>query len=297
MEDFKDMEMELNMELNEKLNEMLNEESNEEPKDYRDEEDLLCCGKCHTRKECIVMWPLMDGTDRKVPRAMPIACKCQQERMNKEAAEREEREHRDTVARLKGICFKSPSRYEQTFDKADMIEPKNLELARQFVDDWETVKKKKGGLLFWGDVGTGKSFTAACIANALMEQEVKVLMCNIGDFMDSSFGDREELYKDLTRYDLIIFDDFGMERSTDYGLEIVFRVIDTRCESGKPTIITTNLSLKELQNPREREHKRIYDRVLQMCPTPVSFGGESKRKLIHQTKKSIFHQIFLGGRE
>ena len=289
MEDIKDMEMKLNMELNEKLN--------EEPKDYRDEEGFLCCGKCHTRKECIVMWPLWDGTDREVPHPVPVACKCERERMEKEEAEQKEREHRDTVARLKGVCFKSPSRYEQTFDKAGMIELKNLELARQFVDDWETVKKKKGGLLFWGDVGTGKSFTAACIANALLEQEIKALMRNMGDFLNASFEGREELCKDLTRYDLVIFDDFGMERSTDYGLEMVFRAIDTRCESGKPTIITTNLSLKELQNPKEREHKRIYDRVLQMCPTLVSFGGESKRKLIHQTKKSIFHQIFQGGRE
>ena len=47
------------------------------------------------------------------------------------------------------------------------------------------------------------------------------------------------------RYPLLIIDDFGMERGTDYGLEQVFHVIDTRYRSNKPLIATTNRPLDE----------------------------------------------------
>ncbi|MGN1165917.1 MAG: ATP-binding protein [Lachnospiraceae bacterium] len=86
-------------------------------------------------------------------------------------------------------------------------------------------------------------FTVACIVNALMEQGISVLMRNMGDFLNMSWENRKELCGDIARYELVIFDDLGMERSSEFGLETVFRVINARYESGKPTIVTTNLSL------------------------------------------------------
>ena len=50
---------------------------------------------------------------------------------------------------------------------------------------------------------------------------------------------------------LLILDDFGMERGTEYGLEQVYSVIDSRYRSGKPLIATTNLTLEELQHPQD----------------------------------------------
>lgn len=81
---------------------------------------------------------------------------------------------------------------------------------------------------------------------------------------------------DLMRYPLLILDDFGMERQTEYALEQVFNVIDARYRSGRPLIITTNLSLAELKTPKSREHARIYDRILEMCQ-PVNFGSNGRR--------------------
>ena len=46
-----------------------------------------------------------------------------------------------------------------------------MKYAKQYVEHWDEVKKKGMGMLLWGDVGTGKSYMAACIANALLEQE------------------------------------------------------------------------------------------------------------------------------
>ena len=59
-----------------------------------------------------------------------------------------------------------------------------------------------------------------------------------------------------------------MERGTEYGLELVYNVIDSRCRSGKPLIMTTNLTLEELQNPEDTAPARIYDRLTEMCTPP-----------------------------
>ena len=67
-----------------------------------------------------------------------------------------------------------------------------------------------------------------------------------------------------------------MERDSPYVLETVYLVIDERYKSGKPFIITTNLSLEELRNPADLEHGRIYDRIMERC-VPVAFSGKNYR--------------------
>ena len=80
-----------------------------------------------------------------------------------------------------------------------------------------------------------------------------------------------------------------MERGTDYGLEQVFHVIDSRYRSGKPLIVTTNLTLDELKNPTDTAHSRIYDRLLSMCVpirfTGVNFRQESRKRKMETLKK------------
>lgn len=129
-------------------------------------------------------------------------------------------------------------------------------------------------------VGTGKSYFAGCIANALMEKEISVCMTNFALILNdlaASYKDRNEYIARLCSFPLLILDDFGMERGTEYGLEQVYNVIDSRYCSRKPLIVTTNLTLEELQNPEDTAHARIYDRLTEMC-TPVRITGENFRK-------------------
>lgn len=119
-----------------------------------------------------------------------------------------------------------------------------------------------------------------------MEQEISVRMTNFSAILNdltASFEGRNEYIERLCRFPLLILDDFGMERGTEYGLEQVYNVIDSRYRSRKPLIVTTNLSLTELQNPQDTAHARIYDRVLEMC-LPILFTGENFRKETAQTK-------------
>jgi DNA replication protein DnaC len=77
-------------------------------------------------------------------------------------------------------------------------------------------------------------------------------------------------------YDLLILDDLGAERGTEYALEQVFAVIDARYRSRKPLVVTTNLTLDALKHPDDLAHARIYDRILEIC-APILFGGENLR--------------------
>ncbi len=61
-------------------------------------------------------------------------------------------------------------------------ETRRPETARFYVESWETMQAENIGYLFWGGVGTGKSYLAGCIANALMEKEIAVCMTNFATY-------------------------------------------------------------------------------------------------------------------
>ena len=246
-----------------------------EPGDYTGEDGLLYCGKCNTPKQ----FPAMNGI------LFPRPCQCRQERRQREEAEREARRHDQAVYELKRKGFTDSAMRSWKFSKDHGRSPQ-MKHAHFYVDHWEQMKADNIGYLLWGDVGTGKSYFAACIANALMEQEIPVRMTNFAVVLNdlaSSFEGRNEYIAQLCRSPLLIIDDFGMERGTDYGLEQVYHVIDSRYRSGRPLIVTTNLTLNELQNPRDTAHARIYDRLLYMC-APIRFTGENFRKQSAQDK-------------
>ena len=87
----------------------------------------------------------------------------------------------------------------------------------------------------------------------------------------------------LASYQLLIIDDLGVERNSEYALGIIFSVIDRRIRSGRPLIITTNLPLNEIKSETMLDKRRIYDRILEMC-TPMYVGGASKREAIASMK-------------
>ena len=89
--------------------------------------------------------------------------------------------------------------------------------------------------------------------------------------------DRSEFIASFDEYDLLIIDDLGVERSTEYAMEQMFFVIDSRYRSRRPMIITTNLKLSELKKPPNLAHARIYDRILERC-APILFDGKNFRE-------------------
>ena len=68
-----------------------------------------------------------------------------------------------------------------------------MEYAKCYVENWQEMKKNGHGLLLWGGVGSGKSYMAACIANALLEQEVRVLMTNFATIINGMFSATDKI--------------------------------------------------------------------------------------------------------
>ena len=169
-----------------------------------------------------------------------------------------------------------------------------LKEARAYVDNWHKMRNENLGLLFWGLTGNGKTFAAACIANELIEQLVDTRMCTLGSVLNHLPGmsarEKDDYLKSFRICDLLILDDFGMERRTDYAREQIFGIIDGRYLAKKPTIITTNLSLQELKDPCDITEKRIFDRILEMC-IPVCFDGESLRLAKAKENLKLYKQL------
>lgn len=258
-----------------------------EPEDYTGKDGLLYCGNCHTPKEAYFPeGKTLFGRDRH-----PAECDCQKKRREEQEKAIHHREHLQTVDRLKENGFTDRSMRAWTFEN-DNGKNGQMKYARLYVEHWEEMKADSTGYLLWGSVGTGKSYLAGCIANALMEQEISVCMTNFAAILNdlkNGFDDKNAYIGQLCRYPLLIIDDFGMERDTSYGLEQLYNVIDSRYRSKKPLIVTTNLTLQELQNPEDTAHARIYDRVLEMC-VPVHFSGESCRKAQAQARIEKFKE-------
>ena len=202
-----------------------------------------------------------------------------------------EREHCELVERNRKICFEEPRMYDWNFELAEKTT--TIEKAKEYTANWNDMKKNHIGFLLWGPIGTGKSYIAGCIANALLNREITVKMTNFNTIIDDMFPleDKTEYINALARYELLILDDLGTERSSEYALGIVFSVIDRRYRSGRPLIVTTNLPIKQLKEETNIEKKRIYDRILEMC-VPLYVGGSSYRSDIAHEKMGKMKTFF-----
>ena len=96
--------------------------------------------------------------------------------------------------------------------------------------------------------------------------------------MTSYQADKNQIIQNLVDYSLLIIDDLGIERNSEFALEQVYNVIDSRYCKMLPLIVTTNLGLNEMKSTDlDTAHQRIYSRILEMC-VPIYCGGEDKRK-------------------
>ena len=249
--------------------------------DYYGKDGLLYCGKCHAPKEMFFAKGIvLMGRNRH-----PIECACCKAKREQQEVAIRQQKHRDLVRRLKAEGFSDTAMLNWTFENDNGRTPQ-MHYARRYVERWQIMRAENLGLLLWGSVGTGKSFLAGCIANALMELEVPVRMTSFSRIMNelnNSFSGRNEVVDRLCCYPLLIIDDFGMERGTEYALEQVYNIVDSRYRSQKPLIVTTNLPLNEIRHPQDTAHARIYDRILEMC-VPISCIGASLRKENAQKK-------------
>lgn len=269
------------------LKNALGEKGDEKSCDYSDSEGLLVCGKCNTRKQKDVKVPTSfkkSGVWR-----VPVPCLCRLEEIKLEEERRQKMEFEFKMQSLQRDGITDTKYLDFTFEQDDGRDSKVSDVCKKYVEKWDDMRADNIGMLLYGDVGAGKSFMACCIANALLKRLVSVSVTNFPRLLDSIQKDmfrnnknsnddvQQSIADRLQKYSLLVIDDLGVERDTSYSIEQIFNIIDTRSRSGKPTIITTNLSMNDIKNPVSLAHKRIYDRILEMCPILLKFEGESRR--------------------
>ncbi len=240
--------------------------------DYIGIDGLLYCGKCHTPKQTRVN---ILGIE-KTPYCL---CKCEVEKREREEAETRRKELARKVSEYRRMGFPESMMQEWTFDNSDGTNDKIMEAARRYALKFDEFRKQGKGLLLFGTVGTGKTYAAACIANALIDRGIPVLMTNfarIANTVGGMWEGKQEYYDSLNKFPLLILDDLAAERKTEYMSEIVFNVIDARYRAGLPLIITTNLTSEELKHPSDIAYQRTFSRLLEMC-LPVEVKGKDKR--------------------
>lgn len=270
----------------------------ERPGDYRDKNGFLVCGTCGQPREAIL--PAYEtenftfGGGR-----VPITCRCDEE-LEKRERRKQERARFGTY--FDALCKNTYSVHDAqalvgcTFEADDGKSEAVSKLCRGYAEHWPEMSKEGIGLLLYGGTGTGKSFFAAAIANALLDNSVSACFTSMSriDNALTTARDKQEFLDALNKFALLIIDDFGMERDTQYMAEKTCAVIDARLHSGRPLVVTTNLPWTKIANPESMQQARIFDRLLQRCQ-PVKLVGTSRRAVDAGRLEGKFMEIIRKG--
>lgn len=251
---------------------------------------LLYCGSCNTAKQV-----KLNGRFGGI---INCDCRCELEKYEKEQIQLKQQEKELATSHLRNSGIHNLLMHHWTFEKDNGSSPKLINTAKRYVNGWEDMKSKKIGLCFFGGVGTGKTYAAACIANALIDKGNRVLMTDFSRILNAmqSFEtkDKNAYIDNICNCDLLIIDDLGVERQSDYALEICEQVIDGRIKAGKPLILTTNIPLETLKNPSDMKYARMYSRILEMT-VPIQSTGTDKRKTTHEDNMKWAKAYFSAG--
>ncbi len=242
--------------------------------DYIGADGLLYCGECNTPKQCRI---IAFGKEDIVHHM----CACAKEKYNAKREQVKRNTRAFQIAQMRSEGFADAALQHCTFDFDDGAMPEITDICRKYVDSFDSFLRRGEGLLFHGLCGSGKTFYASCIANAVIEKGYPALVTSfthLTNRIQGAFEERGRVIDSLGRYALLVLDDLGVERRSESGYmqEMIYSVVDKRVRSGLPMIVTTNLTMEEIKKPKDMEYKRIYDRIMEKT-VPVEVNGMNRR--------------------
>ncbi len=161
--------------------------------------------------------------------------------------------------------------------------PKLHDEIAKYLKNWKTMKQHGYGFYFWGNVGAGKTHTAIVLANELMEREmVEVLFLNIPETItrikntfDSEIKSEDSrLFDRMKEMEMLILDDIGVEKYSDWLSDQMYQIIDHRWKNRKPMVLTSNLSLEDLS----KKYKPQVASRIRGCCKAIRFNEQDRRQ-------------------
>ncbi len=175
------------------------------------------------------------------------------------------------------------SRFKKRTFATFVVTTENTLAYQKALEFAENFEKQGKGLLFTGNIGTGKTHLAAAIANHLMQNLYTVIFGNITDIISriydtydkSSDVSTMEIIQYLTSVDLLIIDDLGKEHTSENVRTLLYQIINALYEDEKLVVITTNLSGKELS---EKIGPATVSRITEMTEPVIMQGHDWRLK-------------------
>ena len=221
------------------------------------------------------------------------ACDCPESEKAKVEEERA-RAEQQKAERIKNLYAKSEMskraracRFEDY--QLTIYNSEAYKICKDYAENFNKIKNKpRNGLFIVGECGVGKSHVAFATANALIESEKRVICTSMIDLLAdlrANFQNSATEANTLAKYsncDLLVLDDLGKEKPTEWALQMMYSIVDNRYNNLKPIIVTTNYTAGDLVkrftiNNDNATASAIIDRLYEMCQyLPIT--GESFRK-------------------
>jgi DNA replication protein DnaC len=184
--------------------------------------------------------------------------------------------------RYRGVSFERPP-----VPEISRVAPEVVQTVRRYIGEIDAQLDSGHGLWLMGDVGTGKTTLAMIVSKAALDAGRSVaiyslprLLSLIRAAIDTEAGMVGFLER-LAAVDLLHIDDLGAENTTDWVLEQLYSIVNTRYEDERAMIVTTNLKYEDLI---DQLGERTVSRLVAICGNGLPLFGQDDRRSLRRVR-------------
>lgn len=212
--------------------------------------------------------------DQVITLARPCLCQREERRAEQEKADRVA-----LAEKARDILYAGYLDADYADESFDMDDGKNEKAAAFFQEYADNFSEKSKGLYIFGNIGSGKTFYASCIANAVRKKGFYVLIGTAQKLIHLMYSDFERNkdaveYK-IKHYPLMVIDDLGAEKNNEHTMTALEEIIDMRYKSKLPLIVTSNLPPKALTGS---QGERMKSRLMQMAEVKLLTDSDRRKQ-------------------